>query len=149
MEIPEMNKVREAGAVTVRLDFPTPRYLLTTATDEPDRWLFPKGHIEDKESGEDAAVRETREETGVEAEVITDVGVSEFSHSGQTVSVAYFLLRYLRQGASKERRSVRWCTYGEADELLSFEETRNILRLAANLVSRRLLRHEGEHKIGT
>src|SRR5258708_5825617 len=144
-----MNKVREAGAVTVRLDIPTPRYLLTTATDDPDQWLFPKGHIEDKESGEEAAVRETREETGVEAEVITDVGVSEFPHEGQTISVAYFLLRYLRQGAREERRNVRWCTYGEAQELLSFEETKNILRLAANLVSRLLLRHEGEHKIGT
>lgn len=44
----------------------------------PGQWLFPKGHIEDGESDEDAARREIQEETGLtDLEFIDDLGEYE------------------------------------------------------------------------
>ena len=40
------------------------------------RWSFPKGHVEPGETAKQAAVRETREETGISAELLTDVPIA-------------------------------------------------------------------------
>jgi len=41
--------------------------------DRYGRWAFPKGHVEGGESDVQAAKREVREETGIEAEIVTDL----------------------------------------------------------------------------
>ena len=40
------------------------------------RWSFPKGHLEPGETAKQAAVRETREETGISAELLTDMPIA-------------------------------------------------------------------------
>jgi ADP-ribose pyrophosphatase YjhB (NUDIX family) len=70
----------------------------------PDRkgqWTFPKGWTDDHagETHEDTALREVKEEGGVEAEIVADLKSIHyfFSFEGQNVSktVYYFLMRYL------------------------------------------------------
>jgi 8-oxo-dGTP pyrophosphatase MutT (NUDIX family) len=129
-----MTKVAQAGGVVVRLDGAEPRYLVTTAKHNPDHWLFPKGHIEKDESAPDAAVREVREETGVEAEVLKPCGSSEFQFQNKIIHVSFYLLRYLRSGSPSESRSVKWCTLQQALDLLSFADTKRIILEAANCV---------------
>jgi len=43
-----------------------------------DEWIFPKGHLEERERPIDAAVREVREETGIEIEVDGYVGSTRY-----------------------------------------------------------------------
>ena len=52
-------------------------YLLIKRTSEPDKglWSVPGGMVEVGEKVEDAAVREAKEETGLEVELVKDLGV--------------------------------------------------------------------------
>lgn len=122
-----MLTIAEAGGVVVRLDGEAPRFLIVTAKRNPNHWIFPKGHIETGESAEQAAVREVREEAGVEATPIGSLGVSQFVYEGASIQVEFHLLTFVRQVDGGEERQARWCTYDEAIDLLSFEDTKRIL----------------------
>ena len=54
--------------------FECDRVLLTYRTDVPV-WILPGGGVEPRESVEQAAVRETYEETGLEVQVVRLVGI--------------------------------------------------------------------------
>ena len=41
-------------------------------------WSLPKGHIEEGETPEQAAIREVQEETGIESEIARELGVIDF-----------------------------------------------------------------------
>ena len=53
-----------AGGVVFRLDGGMPLFLLIR--DSYQNWGFPKGHLESGEGAEAAALREVREETGID-----------------------------------------------------------------------------------
>ena len=57
-----------AGGVVVRMraDATTERALFLLIRDSYENWGFPKGHLETGERPEDAALREVREETGLD-----------------------------------------------------------------------------------
>jgi 8-oxo-dGTP pyrophosphatase MutT (NUDIX family) len=48
------------------------------------RWVFPKGHLEAGESAESAAVREVREETGLDIEIDGPLGETRFEYRDPT-----------------------------------------------------------------
>ena len=130
-----MSHVAEAGGIVVRSDDAgTVRFLIVTAKDNPTHWIFPKGHIEQGESAEAAAVREVREETGIEATPRTFLGTTRFSFNRDTIEVAFYLLKYSRSVGKGEKRSIRWCTYDEALALLSFEDLKTLLRKSLPIV---------------
>jgi ADP-ribose pyrophosphatase YjhB (NUDIX family) len=79
---------RSAGAVVVAGD----QCLLLRRGRE---WILPKGHIEQGERAEDAAVREVREETGVEIAIVDWIG-----------STRYEFLN--RRGGTRNRKTVEW-----------------------------------------
>ena len=62
------------GGLVARFDKNKISYLIITAKDNPDHWVFPKGHIENGENEEATAEREVMEETGIEAKTIEPVG---------------------------------------------------------------------------
>ena len=43
-----------------------------------DEWVFPKGHLEQGERPEDAAIREVREETGLEVRILQPIGSTRY-----------------------------------------------------------------------
>lgn len=55
--------------------------------DEDRRWSVPSGGIEGHETPEECCVREVREETGYDAEVIRELGVKEGLAYGVAVRV--------------------------------------------------------------
>jgi 8-oxo-dGTP pyrophosphatase MutT (NUDIX family) len=126
-----------AGAVVVRPAQAGTDYLIVRARSEHPEWVLPKGHIEPGESAEQAALREVREEAGIECEIVAPIGATEFQSRGEVARVAYYLARCLRAVPAAERREVRWCGYDEARRLLTFDDTRRILSAARSALASR------------
>ena len=105
------------------------------------RWQLPKGHIEPGESPEQAAVREIREETGVDGSVIASLPHVEywFVERGVRIHkrVDYFLLSYVGGDASNyDRREVSgaaWFPWEEGVTKLSFDNERRVAQAAYEL----------------
>ena len=119
-----------AGGVVVRVVGDELQYLLVHASDNPEIWLLPKGHIEKGETPEAAAVREVKEEAGVSAAIIGRAGESRYEVKGKAVRVVFYLMKFQAEVAREETRDLAWRNYEEAMAMLHFENTRHILKQA-------------------
>jgi 8-oxo-dGTP pyrophosphatase MutT (NUDIX family) len=108
---------------------------------EARRWQLPKGTVEKDETNEAAAVREVREETGIQTEVVSQIDRIEYwfySVSGGKRTrhhkyVYFFLLRALSGDVRDHDHEVnesRWVEINAALEMLKFENERKILQRA-------------------
>jgi 8-oxo-dGTP pyrophosphatase MutT (NUDIX family) len=108
-------------------------------------WGLPKGHVEPGETFAEAAIREVREETGVEAVIdcpLGDVRYVFVEHQNDgAVSirkrVRYYLMR--RTGGrltdrDDELDEVRWFPLAAAPKILTFANERRIARRAVALL---------------
>ena len=98
----------------------------------PGSWESVHGHILDGEKPEDAALRELREETGLEAERLYNVTVSAFYlHREQTIQLAIAFAAVVPPPASitlgLEHVSSEWLTPGEAALRFSWPREREAL----------------------
>ena len=92
------------------------------------RWSFPKGHVEPGETAKQAAVRETREETGISAELLTDVPIAVPSAKPEDRRrVWFFPARYLegeRKPQLDEISEAAWVKVQDAAERITFAPDR-------------------------
>ena len=109
-------------------------FLIVRAKPDPSQWVIPKGHIEAGESPEAAAVREIREETGVQAKIIATLGTLNFTYRQKQIHTILYLLEYLGETTPMEERERHWGLYEEIHNLLTFADTREMLRLAREVV---------------
>ena len=107
-----------------------PRILLVTARRNPDNWIFPKGHIEDGETRRDAAIREAREEAGVDGDITASAGSMSFDFGSSRYRVHYYVVITEDRGREREGRRLRWYGYKQALRKLTYDETRQMLRRA-------------------
>ncbi|MDP9242998.1 MAG: NUDIX hydrolase [Actinomycetota bacterium] len=105
-------------------------------------WGLPKGLIEDGEEPETAAVRETLEETGLEAELEQPLGEISYFYvwEGERVAkvVHFFLLRQTGGDVANhdfEMEDVVWFPLAEAERKASYKGEREVLARAAKLLS--------------
>jgi 8-oxo-dGTP pyrophosphatase MutT (NUDIX family) len=98
---------------------------------------LPKGHIDPGETPTQAAVREVREETGVCAELVRELGEVRYWywHDGRPVpkSVVFYLLHYLRGDTADhddEVEEARWIPLAQACAELTYEGEREIAQRA-------------------
>jgi 8-oxo-dGTP pyrophosphatase MutT (NUDIX family) len=99
-------------------------------------WALPKGHPDGDETAQEAAVREVREETGVEADPLEELGEIHYTYErgGREVSkrVVFFLFRY-REGDlahDHEIAAVRWMPLEEAARTLTHAGEREMVQRA-------------------
>jgi 8-oxo-dGTP pyrophosphatase MutT (NUDIX family) len=98
---------------------------------------LPKGHPDGDESPEAAAVREVREETGVEAELIDKLGEVRYAYErkGRRINkrVAFYLFEY-RSGDladhDHEIEEARWIPLEQAARALSYNGEREMVSRA-------------------
>ena len=105
-------------------------YLLVRPKRGQDEWVLPKGHIEPGEESEQTAIREVEEETGVVARIIAPLQVTEFEINGHLVRVKFFLMQFVAQRSSSERRATKWAATRTALALLTHQQNRELLRSA-------------------
>ncbi|SFG88462.1 NUDIX hydrolase [Pontibacter chinhatensis] len=112
---------------------------------QQQRWQLPKGIVDTGEAPEATAVREVREEAGINAELIQKLDTIEYWYVGdkgkQRVRfhkfVHFFLLRYT-SGDIKDHdwevNEARWVPLDEAIQLLSFKTERQVVEKAKVLL---------------
>jgi len=104
-----------------------PRHYLLVRARRSRAWVFPKGHVESGETLEQAAVREVAEEAGVSAEVLARIADTTYRVGEERVNVAYFAVRYIGERSGGEGRDRRWWSYGEARNVIGYDNLREVL----------------------
>ena len=102
-------KPTHAGAVVIRSGAAGVEYLIVRARSEQPEWVLPKGHIEPGETPEAAALREAREEAGVEGEIVAPLGNMVFASRSGRATVVYYLVKCVGAAPTDERRQLLWC----------------------------------------
>ena len=109
------------------------------------RWQLPKGIVDEGESPEATAVRETREEAGIEAELVAPLETIQYWYQatdrGERVRfhkfVHFFLLEFRAGDVADHDHEVneaRWVPIGEAAGLLAFGNERAVVAKATALL---------------
>jgi tRNA nucleotidyltransferase (CCA-adding enzyme) len=101
------------------------------------RWGFPKGHVERNESERETALREVKEETGLQVKLLADFrrALRYSSRKGRSKLVVFFIGEAIGgklAAPNDEILAHRWVSYEEAVALLSFENARQLLKAASN-----------------
>ena len=105
-------------------------------------WMFPKGHIEKGQTTKEAALREVKEEGGVEAEIVAKVGDSKYVYTHPQSKektfkvVTIFLMKYKSgdpQDHDWEVAEAGWYDPEEALKKLSFSNDKNLLKKALEM----------------
>ncbi|MGH7677863.1 MAG: NUDIX hydrolase [Gemmatimonadaceae bacterium] len=139
---------RSAGGVVFRIPAtesktgdPLPLFLLIR--DSYGKWGFPKGHLERGERSETAALREVMEETGLRSlKLVGSLGTIDwfFQLHGDLIhkNCEYFLMETdvakTRPQESEGISACRWAHFGEANDLISYQNSREVLTRANEML---------------
>jgi 8-oxo-dGTP pyrophosphatase MutT (NUDIX family) len=109
------------------------------------RWQLPKGIVDPGESPQETAVREVREEAGIETDLIKLIETIEYWYrslkNGQPVRyhkfVHFYLMEYRSGDVSNHDHEVeeaRWVSFEEAIEILEFKSEREVAEKAREII---------------
>ncbi|MFN3668636.1 MAG: NUDIX hydrolase [Brevundimonas sp.] len=133
MPVPPPTPIPAVGVVCLRGDA-----VLLIRRGTPPRqgeWSLPGGRIEPGERAVDAALRELREETGVEAEITSLIDVVDglFPEAGRHYVLIDYAARWLsgEPVAGDDAAEARFVALDAVDGLVDWAETRRIIALAA------------------
>ena len=142
--IPTQREV-SAGGVLYRLDGEgaIEVVLASRRTRKGDlAWGLAKGGIEPGETREEAAIREVREETGLEAEIEADLGDTKYIYVWEDVrirkTVHFFLMRHTGgdvEARDDEMEEIRWFPLERARKRAAYRGERDVLARAAELLA--------------
>ena len=102
-------------------------------------WSFPKGHVEAGETEEQTALREIKEETGIDVELITTFRevVSYYPKRDTTKDVIYFLgkakpFQYTPQ--EEEIAQIKWVEINLAHSFLTYDNDKQLVNKAKPII---------------
>jgi len=137
---PYAKRVDEVSAGGLVIDTTGKLGLLIGRRDQKDAsgkrilWSLPKGHIEEGESPEQAALREVQEETGIESVIEKSLGVIDFwfMAGGKRIhkTVHHYLFREsggLLAPQETEVDEVAWFPLGEIVERLAYPDEKKLI----------------------
>lgn len=130
-----------AGGIVFRYHEFIPQLVVGRRRREKDSytWTLPKGTPNPGESLEETALREVREETGLLVRIVSPLDAIKYTfvQRGTRIhkTVHYFMMEPIGgalEGHDREFEEVRWISFDEAANLLSFETERSLVGLAAS-----------------
>ena len=114
--------------------------VLITQHSQNKHWSFPKGLIDPGQTSEQAALREVKEEGGVEAKILSKLGYNKYVYTfnGEKIFkvVTYFLMEYV-SGDPKDHdwevSDIGWYAPENALKQLSFSQDKELLKKALEI----------------
>ncbi len=139
-----MNPLVSSGGVVYRQTQDTIEIVII-AVGEKHRWQLPKGLVNKGENPDQTALREVREETGIDSILLDLIDKIEYWYYGQSGSkrirfhkVVHFYLLEFQSGNTEDHdqevEEARWVEIDEAQELLAFKSEKEIVRKAKEMV---------------
>ena len=147
------NKVKfeySAGGVVYRITDEGKIQVLLVAVKNGTVWTIPKGLIEKGESKESTAIREVKEEGGVDGEIVDFIDKIEYwyvwpDQTGEKVkrhkTVYYYLLKYKSGDPAMHDYEVddaNWFDIDDAIKVVKYPSDKKILKKAKDLIEKHL-----------
>ncbi|MEM1484369.1 NUDIX domain-containing protein [Oscillospiraceae bacterium PP1C4] len=104
-------------------------------------WSFPKGHVESGENELQTALREIKEETGLDVDLLDGFrqSVEYFPKPHVKKQVIYFLGHAQKDDAVKRQEEeiseYKWCLLDTADEMVTFKNDKNLIQEAKKFLA--------------
>jgi 8-oxo-dGTP pyrophosphatase MutT (NUDIX family) len=141
-KLPTQREVSAGGVVYRRTEDGIEVVLASRRTRRGDlAWGLAKGGIEPGESREEAALREVREETGLDAVIEADLGDTRYIYVWEDVRIRkrvhFFLMRHTGgdvDDRDDEMEEVRWFPLERARKRAAYRGERDVLARAAELL---------------
>lgn len=142
-KIPVLEQVSAGGVAFRRVEG---EYEIAIISMNPSgRWQLPKGLIDEGETPERAAVREVREEAGIETELLEELEtidywfVSDWDEVRRRIhkQVHFFLLRYTGGDVADHDHEVlesRWAATDEGIGMLAFDSEKKVVEKAKQIL---------------
>ncbi|MGH3828333.1 MAG: NUDIX hydrolase [Pseudonocardiaceae bacterium] len=139
-----MRTVAETSAGGLVVDTATGRAAVIGRLDRRGRllWSLPKGHVEQGETVEQAAVREVAEETGIDSAIVAELGSIDFWFvaEGRRVhkTVHHFLLRAVGGELSDDDHEVgevAWVPLADLPARLAYPDERRLVQRATTMLA--------------
>ena len=116
------------------------RYDLKDTTGKRVLWSLPKGHIEEGETPEEAAIREVAEETGINSSITKSLGVIDFwfMAGGKRIHKTVHHFMFTEIGGTllaqeSEVDEVSWFPLSEIVERLAYPDEKKLIARTAEL----------------
>lgn len=135
-----MKRAFSAGGVVYKIENDNVKILLIS-TKDGKVWTLPKGIVEQNEDSEKTALREIKEETGVDVKIVDELGETSywFIMEGEKYfkTVKYFLAEYKggQINPDWEVSSAQWFDIQEALKKLTYKSDKEILRKAIEKIN--------------
>ena len=124
-----MNTVLKAGAIILSKE--NPDKILIIYRNAQHDFSLPKGHLETNETLEQCAIRETKEETGLDIVLLKTLSKTYYSNkSDGNVETTYYLARSSNDNTVLPESGVKvyWLSIEQALEKISYENLRQLLK---------------------
>lgn len=146
--LPIVRQVSAGGVAYRHVGDGEPAEVALVRVGPKNRWQLPKGIVDEGESPELTAVREVREEAGIDARLIAPLDVIEYWYVGDDRDgrrvrfhkfVHFFLLEYESGDVNQHDYEVeesRWVEVNAAEGMLSFSSEQRVMAKARELLER-------------
>lgn len=131
----QIKKTSCAGAVIFRYEKDKLKFLLVKING--GNWGFSKGHVEKNETLKQTAIREAKEETGLDVVILESTNfnssISYIVEDGEIKNVTFFIAEAFSDKViidEKEISEYRWVSYVEALKLLTYSSQKDVLKKA-------------------